>query len=406
MADVAAGAGRSEADGAMRSLTVISIAHWVSHFHILVLPMLLPFLKEQLGVSFVDLGLALTLFGVVSALTQAPLGVAVDRIGARRILIAGVALGGAALILLSLTLSYPMLLICAALLGLANSVYHPADYALLAANIPEARMGRAFGVHTFAGFLGGAMAPAMMAGLVALFGGFGALATAGGIGLAIAVLLVAVPIPEASAARTAAGAPPVPLSQVLTPVMLLLTLFFMLLHLSGNGIGSFGVVAFMQGYRLDFATANIVLTLYLGASALGVLAGGAIADRTRRHEQVAAICFALNAALILAVAVTTPHPAALAAAMAAAGLLSGLIAPSRDMMVRKAAPPGAAGRAFGIASTGFNVSGILGPLLFGYIMDLNEPRWVFGASAMFMIATVILTLASDRWIARRATAAG
>jgi MFS family permease len=66
------------------------------------------------------------------------------------------------------------------------------------------------------------------------------------------------------------------------------------------------------------------------------------------------------------------------------------------MLVRNAAPPGAAGRAFGIVSTGFNIGGIISPLLFGWTMDQNLPHWVFGGSVVFMIITVLLALATDR----------
>ena len=140
-----------------------------------VLPMLFPFLKEQLGVGYIELGFALTVFAVVSGLTQAPMGYLADQIGARKVLLMGLALGGFALIMLGLHLSYSWLIASAVLLGLANSVYHPADYAILSAHMDEARMGRAFSIHTFAGFLGGAVAPAIVAALVATIGGHGAL---------------------------------------------------------------------------------------------------------------------------------------------------------------------------------------------------------------------------------------
>src|SRR3954471_11750651 len=171
MVDVLAAPQQAKADHALRTLTAISIAHWLSHFHLFVLPMLFPFLKEQLGVGYIELGFALTVFGLVSGLTQAPIGYLADHIGARKVLLTGLCLGGLALIMLGLHLSYTSLLLCAALLGLANSVYHPADYAILSAHMDEARMGRAFSIHTFAGFLGGAVAPAIMAGLVAWVGG-------------------------------------------------------------------------------------------------------------------------------------------------------------------------------------------------------------------------------------------
>src|SRR6478752_290373 len=191
---------KTRADSEFRTLGLISIAHWVSHFHLLVLPMLFPFLKEQLGVGYIELGFALTVFAVVSGLTQAPLGYIVDHIGARIILLLGLTLGGLAFIMLGLHLSYSWLIASAVLLGLANSVYHPADYAILSAHMDETRMGRAFSIHTFAGFVGAAVAPATVAALVAGIGGHGALIVTGAVGPAVALLLVLVGVPDASTA--------------------------------------------------------------------------------------------------------------------------------------------------------------------------------------------------------------
>ncbi|HEV7635644.1 MAG TPA: MFS transporter [Bradyrhizobium sp.] len=396
MVDVLAAPQQAKTDATLRTLVLISTAHWVSHFHLLVLPMLFPFLKEQLGVGYIELGFALTVFAVVSGLTQAPMGYLADHIGARKVLLMGLALGGLALIMLGLNLSYACLIASAVLLGLANSVYHPADYAILSAHMDAARMGRAFSIHTFAGFLGGAVAPAIVAALVAMTGGRGALIVAGAVGPLVALLLMVAGIPDASSAdRKVDGVHP-PKQSVITPALIVLTVFFMLLGLSNSGIGNFGVVALMSGYDASFSSANIALTAFLGFSAIGVLAGGFLADRTRRHGQVAAGCFALDAGIVLVIATVTLPPALLIAAMALAGFLGGVIAPSRDMLVRNAAPAGAAGRAFGIVSTGFNVSGIVSPLLFGWIMDQNVPRWVFGTSAIFMMLTVLLALVTDR----------
>jgi MFS family permease len=387
---------QAEKDEQLRTLGAISVAHWVSHFHIFALPMLFPFLKRELDVGYVELGFALTVFAVTSGLTQAPIGYLADHIGARKILLMGLCLGGAALIVLGLHLSYPWLIVSAALLGLANSVYHPANYAILSAHMNEARMGRAFSIHTFAGFLGGAVAPAIIAALVATTGGHGALIVAGAIGPAVAAFILIIGIPDASASDRKAGGTNTPRQSIITPALMVLTIFFMLLSLSSAGIGNFGVVALMSGYGETYSAANLALTAYLGASAIGVLAGGFLADHTERHGQVAAACFAVNAAILLIVAaINLPH-LLLIAAMASAGFLGGVIAPSRDMMVRNAAPPGAAGRAFGIVSTGFNLGGIVSPLLFGWIMDQNLPHWVFGASVVFMVLTVLLALATER----------
>jgi MFS family permease len=396
MVDILAAPQQAKADTSLRTLAAISVAHWVSHFHLFVLPMLFPFLKAQLGVGYIELGFALTVFGVVSGLTQAPIGYLADHIGARKVLLIGLTVGGLALIMLGLHLSYVSLIASAALLGLANSVYHPCDYAILSTHMDEARMGRAFSVHTFAGFLGGAVAPAIMAALVATVGGLGALIVAGAVGPAVALLLIAVRIPDASSADRKNDGASAPQQSVITPAIIVLTIFFMLLGLSNAGISNFGVVALMSGYGVTFSAANIALTAFLGASAAGVLAGGYLADRTKRHGNVAAACFAINAVIISIIATISLPTAVLTAAMGIAGFLGGVIAPSRDMLVRNAAPPGAAGRAFGIVSTGFNFSGILSPLLFGWIMDQSMPHWVFGASVAFMVLTVLLALVTDR----------
>ena len=396
MVDVLAAPQPGKTDSALRTLVGISVAHWVSHFHLLVLPMLFPFLKDQLGVGYIELGFALTVLAVVSGLTQAPTGYLVDHFGARGILLIGLALGGLALVMLGLHLSYASLIACAVLLGLANSVYHPANYAILAEHMDDARMGRAFAIHTFAGFVGGAVAPAIVAALVTTTGGVGALIVSGAIGVLVAMLLVAMNIPDAGAHKRKAGGENAPRQSVITPALIMLTVLFTMLSLSVAGIGNFGVVALMGGYAASYSTANVILTAFLAASAVGVLAGGFLADRTERHGQFAAACFAVNAAIVLLIAIVALPAWLLMIAMTTAGFLSGVIAPSRDMLVRNAAPAGAAGRAFGIVSTGFNIGGIISPLLFGWIMDQNAPRWVFGASVVFMLLTVVLSLVIER----------
>ena len=72
----------------------VSLAHLFSHVYMLTLPVMLPLLKDRLGVSFIELAIAITIFNVVSAVTQAPMGFLVDRIGPRVVLVCGLSLSG------------------------------------------------------------------------------------------------------------------------------------------------------------------------------------------------------------------------------------------------------------------------------------------------------------------------
>jgi MFS family permease len=175
----------------------------------------------------------------------------------------------------------------------------------------------------------------------------------------------------------------------MTPAILLNLVFFVLLAMMSGGIQNYSVVALGALYGTPVTTANAALTGNLLLSATGVLLGGLLVGRTSRHGLVATLGLAGIALFSALIAQVDLGTITLVAAMSAAGLCSGIIMPSRDMIVRAVTPPGSFGKVFGFVTTGFNIGGIISPLIFGAIMDHGSPRLVFlTVAALGMIAVV------------------
>ena len=381
-----------------RLVASISAAHFVSHYYILILPPLFNFVRADYGVSYTELGLALVAFNVVSAVLQTPAGFLVDRLGARILLSAGLLCGGVAFAVAGLVDSFWLMVAMFALAGVGNTVYHPADYALLSHHIPAERVAKAFSFHTFAGMLGSAAAPVSLLLMQSVWGWRGAFIGAALLGFAAAALLL-IQREEPPAVHPAQPATPSTgpsgWKLLLSMPILLNLMFFILMALASGGLQNYSVVALAALYGTPATTANAGLTGYLAFSAIGVLAGGYFAARTPRHGLLAVIGSVVLGLTALLIGIVDLGNLALIAAMSLGGFFNGAIMPSRDMIVRAVTPPGSFGAVFGFVSTGFNIGGIVAPLVFGLAMDHGNPQIVFLLVAAFSLLT-ILTVAGTR----------
>lgn len=393
-----AGNARSE----VWTLSVIATVHLVSHYYWLLFVPLLPQLKDLMQVSYVELGLAITVANVVSALTQAPVGFLVDRFGARLLLLLGVLTGAAGFILIGLVPTYPVMIAGAILVGLGNAVYHPADFSILSKEMSAARMGRAYSVHAFTGYLGFAAAPPLALGLSYLGGPQFALIASGILGVVIALPLVPEIPRERGAARAkpVSAKPPTSARALLTPAILALTLMFTTLNLATGIMQTYMIVGLEGLLGVSQSVGSTALTTFLLTMVLGILIGGFIADKAEKKSYVATVGFGLSALCLLVLTLTRPSTPVALGIFALAGLLAGIIVPSRDLLVKAASPPDAVGRVFGIVTTGFNFGGIIGPPIGGWLIDHKMPEWIFYTAVIFMIVTVIIALIVDRNAAR------
>jgi len=385
----------------VRVVAAVSAAHFVSHYYIILLARLLPVVRAEYGVSYTEIGLAFAVFNIVSAALQTPAGFLVDRLGARALLVAGLVIGSSAFVVAGLVDSFWVLVAMFAVAGVGNTVYHPADYALLSHYVPSDRIGQAFSVHTFAGMLGSAVAPGSLLVMQSLWGWRGAFIGAGTFGVAVAAILVAMRDQPTIAVNPASARPPTEKATaswriLLSPPILLNLVFFALLAMISGGIYNYSVVALGALYGTPIATANAALSGNLFWSAIGVLIGGVLVGRTARHGIVAAVGLGAMGLLIALIAEIDLGALVLIAVMSLSGFFSGIIMPSRDMIVREVTPPGSFGKVFGFVTTGFNIGGIISPFIFGAIMDHASPRLVFLSVAAFSMLAIVTVVTRPR----------
>lgn len=373
-----------------RLIALVAVAHLVSHFLQLALPPLFPVLRTTFDVPYVALGLVITVFFAASGLGQTAAGFLVDRLGARRVLLAGMTLFSLATATEALVPGYRSLVLVALLAGLGNSVFHPADYALFNAAVSPARLARAYGAHAVLGNLGWDLAPVVVTAVSEAAGWRAALLVAGGLGLG-ATLAVAVgtrPVARwERSSRPMARPLGAELRLLLGRPILAAFAYFLLLSTSLIGLQTFSVSALVAIYGVPVALASGTLTGFLLGNAAGVLAGGVLADAAHRPARLAAAGLLLATASTVAVGTGVLPVTLLVAAMTLAGGCVGVTTPARDLLVRGATPPGASGKVFGFVYSGLDVGALLAPPLYGWLLDRGVPHAVFLSVAVLMLLT-------------------
>jgi len=379
----------------IKVIGLISFGHMMSHFFFFVMPPLYLSLQQEFDVSYAVLALPMSAYALAAGITQTPVGFLIDRIGARKLLILGSGVQGLSIMAIGFTDNFWQLMVLYTITGIANTVFHPADYGILSGSIAKERLGRAYSVHLFSGNFGWVLVPGVMIGLTALFDWRTAFIIVGMVGFVFSLVVWAMAgslneeVSERDKAAAKSGHDAHSIREGLRllmsyPIMMCM-LFYVMLTIGFTGVRSFIVVALNQLYGMSEILGNTILTGFMAGSAAGVLIGGVVADR---YGPRIATAFAtlVSAGIMLVIVGSYQLPAAvILTAITLSGILQGMLLPSRDLLIRAVTPQGSMGKVLGFLTTGMMLAAAAVQPVFGWLMDIQEPRWVFWLSAIFVV---------------------
>lgn len=374
-------------------MALVGLAHAISHFSHLLLPPLFPVFMREFGLTYSEVGLLTSLYFVVSGLGQALSGFVVDRIGARPVLFVSLGLFIASAQTAAMASGYAGLVCSAILAGLGNAPFHPVNFSVLNQRVSAQRLGHAFSVHGLAGNLGWALAPVFLVGISALSGWRVAYqaATVLYVGVLGVFWWQRVHLKTEVVVYTPTDPAQGNLAFLRLPVVWWCFAFFLLSTMTLAVVQTYAPSILQAVHAVSLEAATLTLTGYLLSGAAGMLAGGFLAGHARAVERVVAASMATGALLMLWVASGWLGGTGSMVVLALTGFAVGIAGPSRDLLIRRAAPVGATGRVYGTVYSGLDTGFALAPLVFGFMMD----RHWYAAT----LAGAAVTLSLSVWVA-------
>jgi MFS transporter, FSR family, fosmidomycin resistance protein len=394
-------------------ISLVGFAHGTSHFFHLMIPPLFPFFMVEFGLGFTGVGTLMTIFFVTSSIGQAIAGIWVDRFGAHRVLFAGISLLTLSGVLVAIAPNFAGLMFAAFVAGCGNSIFHPADFALINRRVSTARLGHAFSVHGLSGNIGWATAPIVMVSVASAFGWRAAGLAAALFGLASLSFLVwkrellkyelrdSLENTKPDAANKVA----VTFANILAqPVVWAAFAFFFFATFGFGALQNFGPSLLQELFSLSIGAATSALSIYLVGGACGLILGGFLAKPGNQHEGYVAAAFGGGAVIALIMAFAPLPTWLVLPMMILMGFLIGIAGPSRDLLVRSATKAtlgeAAFGRVYGMVYSGLDVGLALAPIAFGLLMDAHQPRAVFVGIAVSLCCAIMAAWAVAQVVMR------
>ena len=363
-----------------------------------------PWLKDAFVLSYAELGLLMSVFFAVSCIAQASSGFLVDRIGARPVLFGGIGLLVLAALIYSQSNGYPMLLIGAVIAGCGNGIFHPVDYTIINHKVSPPNLPYAYSMHGVAGYLGWAAAPAFMVAIAQLAEWRIAFLSAALLEACILVVLWlnkkyllddvkerhenAHTCSQASHPSTTHESP---FAFLKSTAIWLCWIFFFFSMASTSSLQSFAPSALFNIYKVPLDVGSYYITLLALGSAGGVLFGGYLAAKLQAPERIVSSCLSVTIVMCLLLGTGLISVAVIPFLFIGLGFGYGVVAPSRDLLVKSVTPKGVAGRVYGIVYSGIDLGAAVGPFIFGFFMDAGLPKALFLGIVLFQLMIIVTT---------------
>ncbi len=396
-----------------RNVGLISLAHGINEFYGIAIPPIIPILVADLGITYGQAGLLLTVFFVMYSVFQLPAGLLADRVGKKRLLVWGLVGMAGALALASTADGYGTLVLAQVLMGISGSTYHPAGMSLISDIESQDTEGKAMGVFGLGGMVGIASAPVVIGGIASLADWRTALLVAAVLGVAVTAAFQLLyrepgggrPTPvadggrgddaerprsgdgrgdDAGGLRSDGGRGTVERTRdvfrrviqfEVTPGIVVLTIVVVLVSLQIRSIQTFATGFLADGVGRSTSAANAVFFVMLAASAVSSIWVGSLADRYDRGR-LGALAAGITSLLVVSTAAFVAADGAvgewlltgsLVVVFAVLGLALYACTPIKNALMSEYATRDSSGSLFGVTQTASSAGSAAGPAIFGYV---------------------------------------
>jgi len=389
-----------DAKTANRARNMLVAAHALQHIVTSSLPVLLIFIRQDLNLSFTDIGIILAAGNLTGGLAQFPAGLLVDFFGARRLLLIGYGFTLAGMFMFANAATIPAMIIARIITGLGKATFHPASFPEMAKASKYSGVGMGMALHNVGGSLGMSLGYALTAVLAGWLGWRSALQVlcVGGAMLTLVFAFVYPRLPvdedEVAAKRPAANATDTKSAREQPGVqwmpVIALAAAAALAGAFGNALQSF-LPAFLTTTRgVSVAVAGAFSTITLLAGTVGSIGGGKAGDKYDR-SMVVLISTVITTALVLVLAWTSVASIGLVVLLALIGVFRSVPRPGLNAITAEIAPRGKSGSAFGLVFGAMSLGGSITSPIVGYLADRWSMPVAFSLTAsLFLIHGLVI----------------